>query len=102
MKKLTTLVLLSFLAVASVRADVIWQELFNYADGPIIVNSTNAVPPTNAVWARFSGTASPSDLIVNKRRLEVWTTVSGGLPRQDDCGRMFSITNTVHLPMLTG
>jgi hypothetical protein len=93
MKKLTTLVLLSFLAVASVRADVIWHELFNYADGPIIVNSTNAVPPTNAVWARFSGTASPSDLIVNKRRLEVWTTVSGGLPRQDDCGRMFSITN---------
>ncbi len=43
MKKLTALFLLSFLAAAYVRADVIWQEQFNYTNGPIADLGTNLV-----------------------------------------------------------
>ena len=34
MKKNLLALILSCLAVASVRADLIWYESFNYADGP--------------------------------------------------------------------
>src|ERR1035437_2366811 len=91
MKKLTILVLASFLTAISLRADVIWQEKFNYPYGSIIVTGTNADGSTN--WFRHSGTATPSDAIVNNHRLENSATVSGGtlngplMSRQDDVHR---------------
>ena len=98
MKKLTALVFCSFLSAASMRADVMWQELFNYTNGPIIVTSTNALPPTNAVWIRHSGSASPSDAIVNNNRLE--NSATGGTDsRQDDVHRNFPAAYTNNGPI---
>lgn len=94
MKKLTVFLLVTFLAAASSRATIAWQELFNYADGPIIVNSTNATPPTNAVWIRHSGNANPSDAIVRGKRLEVSATGGTPVSRQDDVHRFFPTTMT--------
>ena len=95
MKKLTALVLCSFLAAISLRADVIWQDTFNYGNGPIIVNSIIG-PGTNSVWIRHSGSANPSDSIVNNNRLEVSTTTAYlgvTTTRQDDVNRQFATTN---------
>jgi hypothetical protein len=79
MKKtlITTLLLLT--AAMSLRADLIWYEGFNYANGPIISNSAG-------VWLRHSGTASPSDSIVNNDMLQISAT-GGTLSRQDDVHR---------------
>ncbi len=88
MKKLTALVLLSFLAAATVRADVILQDLFTYGNGAIITNSIIG-PGTNSVWVRHSGTAAPSDAIVNNNRLENYQVV-----RQDDVHRNFPAAYT--------
>jgi hypothetical protein len=90
MKKLTALLLFSFLAAASVRADVIWQELFNYTNGSVVITGTNfvgGVMVTN--WVRHSGSANPSDAFVNNHRLE--NAATGGTPvsRQDDVHRNF-------------
>ena len=97
MKKITALILFSCLTALSSRADVIFQDLFQYTNGPIIATGTNVVGGVLVSnWVRFSGSASPSDLIVNNNRLEVSTTTANGgvtVTRQDDCGRMFSITN---------
>jgi hypothetical protein len=93
MKKLTALLLFSFAAAASVRADVIWQDLFNYKNGPISVTSTNALPPTNAVWILHSGSA---DDYVNNHRLEVSsssTYLGVTSTRSGDVNRQFSLTN---------
>src|ERR1039458_388984 len=89
MKKLTALVLFSFLAAVSVRADVIWQDTFNYANGALTTVS-------GGLWIKHSGTANPSDSIVNNHRLEVSTTTAYlgvTATRQDDVNRQFSITN---------
>jgi len=94
MKKLIALVLLSCLTALSSRADVVFQELFKYTNGPVIVTSTNdlaGVLVTN--WIRFSGTASPSDLLVKNNRLEVdssSTYLGVTATRTDDCGRLFA------------
>jgi hypothetical protein len=96
MKKLTALVLCSFLAAISLRADVIWQDTFNYGNGPIIVNSIIG-PGTNSVWIRNSGSANPSDSIVNNNRLEVSTTTAYlgvTVTRSDDVNRQFATTNS--------
>lgn len=93
MKKITALILYTCLMAISSRADVIFQDLFTYTNGPIIANGTNVVGGVMVTnWIRFSGSASPSDLLVNNNRLEVSATGSGP-NRQDDCGRLFSITN---------
>lgn len=89
MKKLTALVLFSFLAAMSARADVIWQDTFNYANGAL----TNV---SGGLWIKHSGTANPSDSIVNNHRLEVSTSTTYlgvTATRQDDVNRQFSITN---------
>ena len=86
MKKLTALVLLSFLAAASVRADVIWQELFNYTNGEVRLTGTNfvgGVMVTN--WVRHSG--SGNDAFVNNHRLEIAATGGSPVTRQDDVNR---------------
>ena len=84
MKKLTTLLFLSFLAAVSVRADLIWYEGFQYPNGSIETNSSG-------LWVRESGTASPTDLIVVNSNLQVSAT-GGTLSRQDDCDRLFAVT----------
>lgn len=90
-KNLLTLTLFC-LAVASLRADVIFNETFNYVNGPIIAVGTNADGSTN--WFRHSGTASPSDSIVKNHKQEVSAT-GGAVTRQDDVHRNFtSFTNT--------
>lgn len=100
MKKTTTsiitFVILSFFAAVSVRADVIWQDTFNYGNGPIIVNSIIG-PGTNSVWNRHSGAANPSDSIVNNNRLEVSTTTAYlgvTVTRSDDVNRQFVTNNS--------
>lgn len=81
-KNLFSIVLLTCLAAVSVRADLIWYESFNYADGDIRTNSS--------VWIRTSG--SGNDLIVSGHKLEVAAT--GGVPvsRQDDDYRLLALT----------
>jgi hypothetical protein len=91
MKKLTTLALLTFLAAATVRADVIFQELFNYTNGPISVTSTNGTGSTTVSnWVTHSGN---QDAYVNNNRLE--NDSSGGtLNRSGDVHRNFPAAYT--------
>lgn len=70
MKSKVTAILLAVLAVLApktMRADVIWQELFNYTNGAINLTSTNGLPPGQTNWILHSGS---SDDFVNNRRLE--------------------------------
>jgi hypothetical protein len=91
MKKLTALVLLSILAAVSARADVIWQELFNYSNGPISVTGTNVVGGVMVTnWILHSG--SPDDY-VNNGRLENAAT-GGTLNRSGDVHRNFPAAYT--------
>lgn len=86
MKKTTAIVLFSFLAAASVRADVIWQEPFNYTNGPISVTSTNGTGSTTVSnWITHNGSL---DAYVNNRRLENAAT-GGTLNRSGDVHRNF-------------
>jgi len=55
MKKLLIPFVFSLLALASTRADLIWYEPFNYADGPINLTGTNVDGSTN--WFLYSGNA---------------------------------------------
>jgi hypothetical protein len=91
MKKITALVLFTILAAFGARADLIWYEGFNYANGAIITN-TIIGPSTNSIWWRESGSATPSDLIVNNGRLYVEATGGTLVSRQDDCDRLFAVT----------
>jgi hypothetical protein len=87
MKKLTALVLTSFLAAMSMRADVIWQDTFNYSNGPVSITSTNGTGSTTVSnWITHSGNL---DSFVNKHRLEVSTSPA----RSGDVNRQFSMTN---------
>src|SRR6266550_3746497 len=80
MKKKLLPIIFSLLAATSVRADLIWYEGFNYADGPI----TNS---SGGVWAKHSGSSTePSDAIVRDHKLEV-STSGAGLARADDVNR---------------
>jgi len=93
MKKFLFALLLSTSAVLLSKAAVIFNEGFNYVDGPIILNGTNANGTTN--WFRHGvNAANPPDSIVKNRRLEVAAS-SGTLARIDDIHRDFtSFTNT--------
>lgn len=90
MKKITILALLSLLAAAPLRADLIWYEGFQYLDGAIITN-TIIGPGSNSIWIRISGSANPSDMIVGSSNLQVSAT-GGTLTRQDDCERLLATT----------
>jgi hypothetical protein len=68
MKKLTALLFLSILTAISVRADLIWYDGFNYANG----NITNV---SSGVWVNFSGNAK-NDMIVSSNVLQVSATSS--------------------------
>lgn len=85
MKKHLLTVLLSVLTVASLRADVIFNEPFNYFDGQTIVVGTNADGSTN--WFKHSGALNDS-FVINKK-LQV------AMNRADDIHRFFTtFTNT--------
>jgi hypothetical protein len=90
MKKHLLTLAISCLAAANLRADVVYQDLFNYTNGPIIATGTNANGTTN--WFRHSGSTSPSDSLVNNHRLEVASSsAAAGLPsRTDDVHCNFS------------
>src|SRR4051794_6765683 len=92
MKKNLLALLLSCLAVASVRADVVYTDSFNYVDGSLIAVGTVG---TQTNWFRHSGTASPSDSYVHSHRVEVSASSPSTLPRTDDVHCNFSsFTNT--------
>ena len=107
MKKITTLittfVILSFLAVISARADLIWYDGFQYTNGSLAVTTnvfgtldavTNSV--SGGLWFRpapFNGTAKPSDMYVLNSNLQVTATGGTKVSRQDDCMRYFATTN---------
>ena len=65
MKKILYLCLFSMLALLPLRADLIWYEGFDYADGPINVTGTNTDGSTN--WFNYSGS---SDAMVADHKLE--------------------------------
>ena len=92
MKKLTALLLFSFLAAASANATLFWYEGFQYKNGAIITNSIIG-PGTNALWTRESGSAVPSDLLVLNSNLQVAATGGSLITRQDDCDRLFIETS---------
>src|SRR3989442_358767 len=83
MKKNLLALFLSSLAVASLRADLIFTETFPYTNGPIGVTGTNADGTTN--WFVHSGL---NDDFVNNQKLEIATT-SGPLGRSGDVHRNF-------------
>ena len=77
---LGTIILLATLG--SLRADVIWNETFNYANGSTISVATN-------IWLRHSGTANPSDSYITNHILQVANTGTGTINRADDVNRKF-------------
>src|ERR1039458_549494 len=84
MKKITTFVILSFLAALSARADLIWYDGFNYANGFVQYVSTN-------LWVTNStgGGGDANDMYVNNHRLEVSAT-GGTDSRVNDCNRLLA------------
>jgi hypothetical protein len=89
MKNKISLMLLTIstlLAPLASRADLIWYEGFNYANG----NITNV---SNGLWVNFSGSGN-HDMFVNSSTLQVATTSApDGTNRADDDDRLFSVTN---------
>lgn len=84
MKKILALTFPLLLAVLSARADLIWYEGFNYANGSL----TNV---SSGLWIKTSGTANPSDMFVNNKKVEISAT-GGTVSRQDDCYRKLALT----------
>src|ERR1044072_4709242 len=78
MKKIL-LTLTACLTVVSLRADVVFNETFNYVAGPSHLISTNTPGVTN--WFRHSGTSS--DSLIRSKNIQV------GNGRQDDVNRPF-------------
>jgi CHRD domain len=88
MKKHLLTLAISCLAAASLRADIVYQDSFNYFDGPIVANGTNANGTTN--WFH-TGTATASDFFIRNHRAEI----SASPARVEDVHCNFStFTNT--------
>ena len=97
MKKATILTAITLLAIISVRADVIFQETFNYTNGSIIITGTNGTGSSTVTnWIRHgSNAANPPDSIVNNHRMEVDTSstyLGETVTRIDDINRQFATT----------
>ena len=91
MKKLAALLFFSILTAISLRANLIWYEGFNYANG----NITNV---SSGVWQNFS--AGSNDMYVVNGSLQVSTTGNAVSSRSDDDLRVLpgaAITNTVQV-----
>jgi len=102
MKKITTLItslfVLSFFAVLSARATVIWYDSFQYPNGSLAATNATYYPAiTNSVslglWLKESGTATPDDMYVVNSNVQVCATGGSKISRQDDCCRYFATTN---------
>lgn len=89
MKKALVKMLLAVTALATpllARADLIYYDGFNYANG----NITNV---SSGLWVNFSGSGN-HDMYINNKRLELTTSSSTVVtPRQDDDCRFLSVTN---------
>jgi hypothetical protein len=81
MKKHLLTIAISCLAAASMRADLIYYEGFNYADGQL----TNT---SSGVWAIHS-TSGANDFFVKNHRAEISGNTSTNAPRQSDVHRDF-------------
>lgn len=77
MKKILLMALLSGLTAATVQADLIWYEGFNYANVSLTNNS-------GGVWAIHSGA---DDVLVNNNRLELAGNDTQNAGRQGDVNR---------------
>lgn len=77
MKKILIPLVLSLLTAASSRADLIWYEGFNYANGAITTNS-------GGLWALHSGS---EDALVEGGRLELAGGSTPGASRSGDINR---------------
>lgn len=91
MKKLAALLFFSILTAISLRANLIWYEGFNYANG----NITNV---SSGIWQNFS--AGSNDMYVVNGSLQVSTTGNAVSSRSDDDLRVLpgaAITNTVQV-----
>jgi len=82
---LLPLLMLSVISTLSARADLIWYEGFDYADGPINITGTNIDGSTN--WFNYSGN---SDAMVANHMLENAASGTGtALNRSGDNYRPF-------------
>jgi len=88
MKKFLLAAALLGLAMFSMRADLIWYEGFNYADGP----TTNV---SAGVWATHS-TSGANDSFIRNNRLEVSGNTSTNAPRQSDVNRRFCVADCAY------
>lgn len=91
MKKLLLPFCIIFLTTISSRADLVWYEGFNYADGA----TTNA---SAGVWRIHStggsvGTPVGNDSFIRSKRLEISGNSSTNAPRQSDINRPFYTTS---------
>ena len=91
MKKSRLFTSLALFTALSVRADVIWQETFNYTNGPVSITSTNGTGSTTiSNWVTHSGLI---DCFVNNKRLEVSSSTANGAftnTRTGDVNRQFA------------
>src|SRR5437899_12526735 len=88
MKKHLLTFAISCLAAASLRADVLWYESFNYPNGSIETNS-------GGLWICHSPANPLKDSIVGNQKLQVAASSPGPLARQDDIHRNFiTFTNS--------
>ena len=94
MKKILALAFLLLLTMWSARADVIYQDVFSYSNGPVADVSTNVIAGVLVTnWFTHSGS---DDSFVNKHRLEVSsssTYLGVTTTRSGDVHRFLSITN---------
>jgi hypothetical protein len=94
MKKILAFALPLLLTALSARADLIYQDTFNYSNGLSTVTSTNVVGGVLVTnWLLHSGTA---DSTINNHRLEVSSTTAYlgvTATRSGDVHRLLSITN---------
>jgi len=86
MKRLLLTAVLAALATVAVRADLIWYEPFNYANGCIETNS-------GGLWICHSPATPLKDSLVSNNKLQVSYTGSPS-GRQDDIHRFFPAAYT--------
>jgi hypothetical protein len=88
MKKHLLTLAISFLAAASLRADLVYYEGFNYADGQL----TNT---SGGVWAIHS-TSGANDFYIKNHRAEISGNTSTNAPRQADVHRDFCTSSCTY------
>jgi hypothetical protein len=95
MKKYCSLLSLFCFAAISLRADIVYKDAFNYADGPIVAVGTNVDGTTN--WFHTGG-ATAADFLVKNKRAEISAT-GGTLTRSEDVHCSFTTFTNVQTTM---